>query len=72
MRQKRLRWFGHVMRMEDDAWQKKMLSYNVNGTAPRGRPKLRWYDAVKKDMQELGINSRLASDRSTWRQAMTI
>ena len=72
MRQKRLRWYGHVLRMDDNAWQKMMMSYNVNGAAPRGRPKLRWIDSVKKDMKELGINTDLTLDRSAWRQAIRI
>jgi len=34
----RLRWYGHVLRNEDD-WVKKCVEYEVEGPRPRGRPK---------------------------------
>ena len=35
----RLRWSGHVTRMDDEHWPKSMLNYNVAGAYPRGCPK---------------------------------
>ena len=49
----RLRWFGHVTRMDDERWPKSMLNYNVAGAYPRGCPKKRWMDNVRKDMNSL-------------------
>jgi len=39
LQQNRLRWYGHVMRKEDDYWVKKCMVYDVKGPRPRGRPK---------------------------------
>ena len=64
----RLRWFGHVTRMDDERWPKSMLNYNVAGAYPRGRPKKRWMDNVRKDMKSLNINAELALDRENWRR----
>ena len=64
----RLRWFGHVTRMDDERWPKSMLNYNVAGAYPRGRPKKRWMDNVRKDMKSLNINAELAVDRENWRR----
>jgi len=37
--QNRLRWYGHVLRKEDNNWVKKCMEYEVEGARPRGRPK---------------------------------
>ena len=38
LQQNRLRWYGHVLR-KDDNWVKKCMEYEVEGPRPRGRPK---------------------------------
>ena len=70
IRRGRLRWFGHLMRMDENLWQKKVLTYVVPGVAPRGHPKVRWMDNVKKDMKDLSIEADLTADRARWRQAI--
>jgi len=39
LQRNRLRWYGHVLRKEDNDWMKKCMEYEVEGTRPRGRPK---------------------------------
>ena len=39
LQQNRLRWYGHVLRKEDDDWVKKCMEYEAEGPRPRGRPK---------------------------------
>jgi len=46
LQQKRLRWYGHVLRKEDDDWVKKCMEYEVEGPRPRGRPKRTWREFV--------------------------
>jgi len=38
LQQNRLRWYGHVMRKEDNDWVQKCMKYEVEGARPRGRP----------------------------------
>jgi hypothetical protein len=45
----RLRWFGHVQRMEEDRIPKRVLYMNLETTRPRGRPRNRWQDEVRED-----------------------
>jgi len=40
--QNRLRWYGHVLRKEENDWVKKCMEYEVEGARPRGRPKNTW------------------------------
>ena len=42
LQQKRLRWYGLVLRKEDNDWVKKCMQYQVEGARPRGRPKKTW------------------------------
>ena len=39
LQQNRLRWYGHVLRKDDNDWVKKCTKYEVVGSRPRGRPK---------------------------------
>ena len=39
LQQNRLRWYGRVLRKDDDDWVKKCMEYEVQGPRPRGRPK---------------------------------
>ena len=55
--QNRLRWYGHVLRKEDDDWVKKCMEYEVEGPRPRGRPKRTWREVVEKDCQARKLNT---------------
>jgi len=39
LQQNRLRWYGHVLRKDDDDCVKKCMLYEVEGPRLRGRPK---------------------------------
>lgn len=72
LRQRRLRWLGHVRRMEDGRIPKDLLYGDLaNGSRPRGRPKLRFRDVVKRDMKAIKLDpnewEELADNRTLWR-----
>jgi hypothetical protein len=64
----RLRWAGHVIRLEEQSAARRVLVAVVEGRRQRGRPKLRWKDGVMEDARKLGErNWRNASrNRDSW------
>jgi len=50
----RLRWFGHVWRMEENRIPRKVLHMNLATTRLRGRPRNRWQDEVREDGRLVG------------------
>jgi len=48
VRLNRLRWFGHVQRVEENRIPKRVLYMNL-GTRLRGRPRNRWQDEVREE-----------------------
>ena len=67
MRKGRLRWYGHVMRRDQEYVGRKMMETELLGKRRRGRPKRRFLDVVKKDMGEVGVKETDVEDRKMWR-----
>ena len=67
VQEKRLRWYGHVQRRDENHVTKQALNLEVEGRRRRGRPRRRWMDCVREDMAEKGLAERDAADRQRWR-----
>ena len=67
MREGRLRWYGNVMRRDQEYVGRKMMEMGLPGKRRRGRPKRRFLDVVKKDMGEVGAKETDVKDRKIWR-----
>ena len=67
---RRMRWAGHVGRMGEDRGVHRVLVGKPEGKRPLGRPRRRWEDNIKMDLQEGGGRGdwmELAQDRDRWR-----
>jgi hypothetical protein len=64
----RLRWAGHVIRLEEHSSARRILVVVVEGRRQRGRPKLRWEDGVMEDARKLGERNwrNAARNRDSW------
>jgi len=62
---------GHVARMGERRGIYKLLMGKPEGKRPLGRPRRRWQDNIKLDLQEVGCGGMdwidLAQDRDRWR-----
>ena len=59
---RRLRWAGHVARMEEDRNAFKILTGKPTGKIPLGGPRRRWEDNIRMDILKNGINARNCFD----------
>jgi hypothetical protein len=68
----RLRWAGHVIRLEEQSPARRVLVAVVEGKRQRGRPKLRWEDGVMDDARKLGEKNwrTAARTKDRWRKLL--
>ena len=68
---RRLRWVGHVGRMEEGRSFFKILKGKPTGKRPFGRPRRRWEDNIRMDLKEIGISADnwvdSVQDRDNWK-----
>ena len=67
MREGRLRWYGHVMRRDQEYVGRNMMEMELPGKRKRGRSKRRFLDVVKENMGEVGAKETNVEDRTVWR-----
>jgi len=66
-----MRWAGYVARMGEVRGVYRVLVGKPEGKRPLGRPRRRWEDNIKMNLQEVGCEGmdwiELAQDRDGWR-----
>ena len=71
VKSRRMRWAGHVALMGEDRVVQRVLVGKPEGKRTLGRPRRRWEDNIKMDLQEVGWGRgdwmELAEDRGRWR-----
>ena len=71
IKSRRMRWAGHVARMSKERGVYRFLVGKPEGKRPLGRPRRRWVDNIRMDLQEIGCGYMdwigLAQDRDRWR-----
>jgi hypothetical protein len=71
VKSRRMRWAGHVARMSEDRGVHRVMVGKPEGKRALGRPRRRWEDNIKMDLQEVGGGhgdwTELAQDRDGWR-----
>ena len=73
---RRMRWEGNVACMGEGKGVYRVLVGKPEGKRPLGRPRLRWEDNIKMDLQDEGYSGmdwiELAQDRDRWRKLVTV
>ena len=74
IRKRRLQWFGHLQRMNQDRIPKRLYLWKpTHGRCKPGRPKTSWRDVIHRDISRLDLGWTVkeaevaALDRRTWK-----
>ena len=72
IRLNRLRWFGHVQKIEENRIPKKVLYMNLETTRLSGRPRNRWQDEMRDDGRLVGGKGwkERAYNREEWKKLL--
>ena len=75
VKSRRMRRNGHVARMEEGRGVHRVLLGKPEGKTPLERPRRRWEDNIKMDLQDVGGGcgdwTELAQDRDRWRALLS-
>ena len=75
IKSRRVRWVGHVARMGEERVVYRVLVGKPEGRRPLGRPRRRWVDNIRTDLQEVGCGYMdwigLAQDIDRWRKVVS-
>jgi hypothetical protein len=65
----RIKWLGHIQRMDKSKPTRKQFYCKPMGTTPVGRTRQRWQEYVMEDFKKLKVKKwkETAKDRRTWR-----
>jgi hypothetical protein len=72
IKSRRMRWAGHVACMGEGRGAYRVLVGRPDGRRPLGRPRCRWEENIKMDLQEVGWGGGMdwidmAQDWDRWR-----
>ena len=75
LRRNRLRWLGHIHRMDDNRLAKQVLNWiPKEGRKKRGRPRKNWRATVTEDLKKMNMiwedAEEIAGDRTAWRSCV--
>jgi hypothetical protein len=67
---KRLSWLGHVERMNGERVAKTIYKWKPYAKRPKGRPRVRWEDDVRKELRKMGVNNwkQRTQERKKWKE----
>jgi hypothetical protein len=76
IKSRRMRWAGHVACMGEGRVVHRVFVGKPEGMRPLGRPRRRWEDNIKRDLQEVGGGcgnwTERAQDRDRWQALVSM
>ena len=64
--ERRLKWYGHDMRMPEERILKKILHWQPEGNRRKERSKKKWMDRVRRSMRNHRFTDENAENRELW------
>ena len=65
---------GHIERMGDERQVRRIMNAEMEGRRPVGRPRTRWKDVIRRDLESSGLSMEQAAlesrDRDRWKNTV--
>jgi len=73
VKERRLRWLGHVLQMDDSRLPRQAVHWDISGTKRKpGKPRKNWIDTIQHDLKSNSMTwevlQQLAVNREGWRR----
>ena len=65
-----VRWYGHVLRRDDDSVLRVALNLEMTGKRKRGRSKKTWKKQVEEETEKIGLKKEDALRRDKWKDGV--
>ena len=65
-----VKWYGHVLKRDDNSVWRVALNLEVSGKRKRGRPKKIWKKKVEEETEKIGLKKEDALRRDKWRDGV--
>ncbi|KAK4876924.1 hypothetical protein RN001_009430 [Aquatica leii] len=62
-----LKWFGHILRMEENKWPKRLFAWKPTGKNKKSRARCSWNDGIRKAMRDRDLKEDVAYNRKAWK-----
>ena len=67
IQERSIRWYGHILPRDEDHAARKALDVEVEGRRRQGRPRIKWMECVKKDLEKKQLRAQDTADRIWWK-----
>ena len=67
-----VRWYGHVLRRDDDSVLRVALNLEVSGNRKRERPKKTWKKQLEEETEQIGLKKENALNLDKWRDGVQV
>ena len=68
IQEKKLRWYEHILRRDEEHVISRATNMKVEGRRKHGRPRRKWMDCVREDLEEKQLSTEDAADRLRWKR----
>ena len=65
-----VRWYGHVLRRDNDDILRRALDFEVTGRRGRAPQKMKWKRQVEEHINQNGLKKKDAIDKVKWRNGV--
>jgi len=63
-----LKFYEHVVRMEDNRWHKRLMTCSLGGRRRQGQPEVKWEEEIERVMKQRNLTADDTTNSQLWRR----